>query len=248
MYRKGVHQMVEGDYVGAVQTFRSIRRDYPEHDLYHDTCFKLGTAYYMLERYDSSAVFFNLASESKKASLVENGLFNLGLALEKHRDLKRAASAFWMLAMRFPLSERFERSLMRSAYALERIGELEEGVRVYKGLLDYAREPETAAEAMYWMGESFSEMGEHLRAAVEFLRVGYMFPREAAWAGTASYRAGVECEKIGLVTHAATIYEQNVARFGSGSDWGSASKERLIELQGDLIQPGQNSTERGEEH
>ena len=233
VYRQGIELMVEGNYPGAVAAFAEVERDYADHPLYRDACFKLGTAYYMAERFDSSAYYFDLASESNKASLVENAFFNLGLALEKHGDLTPAARAFWSLAIRFPLSERFERSLMRTAYSLERAGELEEAVRIYRGLLNYAEERETAAEAVYWTGESFSEMGDHLRAAVEFLRVGHMFPGEAAWAGTACFRAGNECEAAGLTDHAAAIYEQNVRRFGKGTDWGRASAERLAELRGE---------------
>jgi TolA-binding protein len=247
VYRKGVHHMVEGEHARAVRAFRLIEQDYRQHDLYHDACFKLGTAYYMMGRYDSSAVYFRIASQSEKASLVENAFFNLGLALEKHGDLASGARAFWSLAMRFPMSERFERSLMRCAYAHERIGRLKEGARVYKGLLHYAQDPETAAEAMYWMGETFSEMGKHLNSAVEFLRVGHMFPEETAWAGTARYRAGVECEKIGLIGHAATIYEQNVARFGTETDWGNASEERLTLLREGTIEPRNPTTQPNED-
>jgi TolA-binding protein len=86
------------------------------------------------------------------------------------------------------------------------------------------------AETRYWMGESFSEMGDHLRAACEFLRIGYLYPKEGQWAGTASYMAGAECEKAGLTDHAAAIYRQNVRKFGKTSDWGKASDERLTEL------------------
>jgi TolA-binding protein len=230
VYRRGIEYMVEADYRSGVEAFSVIERDYPDHDLYRDACFKLGTAYYMAGSYDSSAIYFELATESEKASLVENAFFNLGLALEKHGDLKRAARAFWSLVVRFPLSERFERSLMRSAYALERAGEPGEAIRIYKGLLNYAGDQETAAEALYWMGESFSEMGDHLRAAVEFMRVGHEFPGEAAWAGTAWFRAGAECEAAGLTDHAVAIYERTVSRFGKRTDWGKASAERLIEI------------------
>jgi tetratricopeptide (TPR) repeat protein len=230
IYRQGIDRMVEGDYPGAAEAFMTIERDYPDHELYRDACFKLGTAYYMAGDYDSSAEYFAIASESNKASLVENAFFNLGLALEKQGDLARAARAFWSLAVRFPLSERFDRSLMRTAYALERAGEPKEAIRIYKGLLNYAEDRETAAEAVYWIGESFSEMGDHARAAVEFLRVGHLFPGEAAWAGTACYRAGVECEAAGLTDHAIAIYGENVRRFGKDTDWGKASGERLAEL------------------
>jgi TolA-binding protein len=230
IYRKGIHHMVEGDYAQALEAFLRVKRDYPNSDLYFDTLLKLGTACYMLERFDSSAVYFEAAVEAGEASVVENAYFNLGLALEEAGRLEPASRAFLALAMRFPFSERFDRALMRAAYTLERAGRPDEAIRIYRDLLQYAEAPETAAEAMYWIGESFAEMGEPIRAACEFLRVAYLFPDGGPWTGTAAFRAGMECEKAGLMDHALLIYRENVRKFGLETDWGSASGDRLDEL------------------
>jgi TolA-binding protein len=231
LYKKGVHLLVKSDYLGATGAFKRIERDYPGSALYYDACFKLGTAYYMNEIYDSSAFYFNIASRSDKPSLVENALFNGGLALDKYGDLDGAAETLRQLALRFPLSQRFERSLMRVAYARERSGRFRDAIKMYENLLHYTVTSEAAAEAHYWIGEAYAGLGEHLRAAVEFLRCAHLYPQEAAWAGTAAFQAGIECERAGLVDHAFIVYRENVRRFGTGSDWGGASAERLAELE-----------------
>jgi tetratricopeptide (TPR) repeat protein len=234
VYRHGIQKLVEGEPGDAARVFHLIEADYPEagvggdesagesnayDDLYFDTCFKLGTTYYMLEKYDSSAMYFELATHSESASLVENAMFNRALALEEAERKGDAAEAFWEHAVTFPFSERFERSLMRSAFTLEAEGRSEDAVRIYSGLLGYAETVETAAEAMYWTGESYAEMGEELRAACEFLRVAFMFPDGGPWTGTSAFRAGLECEKAGLTDHAVRIYRDNVRRFGTETDW-----------------------------
>ena len=119
---------------------------------------------------------------------------------------------------------------MRAAYTLEQAGRPAEAIPVYRGLLQYAEDPATAAETMYWIGESFAEMGEPTRAACEFLRVAHLFPDGGPWAGTAAFRAGMECEKAGLVDHALIVYRENVRKYGTGTDWGRASEERLEEM------------------
>jgi TolA-binding protein len=230
-YREGIHYMVDGDYTRAAGIFRRIEADYPGLDTYYDTVFKLGTAYYMLEKYDSSATSFDMATRAGSASLVEDAYFNLGLALEETGSLDEASDAYRNLAVRFPLSERFERALMRAAYTKEQAGKPAEAIALYKALLRYAEDPESAAEALYWTGEAFAEMGEPLRAACEFMRVVHLFPGGGPWTGTAAFRAGVECEEAGLKDHAMRIYRDNVKKFGTGSDWGQASKERLDELE-----------------
>jgi TolA-binding protein len=223
---------VDAEYAGAVQAFGGIENTYPGSDLYPDAVFKLGTAYYMLEAYDSSAFYFDMAAKAGKASLVEDAYFNLGLALEETGSLEEASEAFRSLALRFPFSERFERALMRAGYTLQQAGRPLEAVSLYEALLRYAGDTETSAEALYWIGESFAETGRPLRAACEFLRLVHLFPDGGPWTGTAAFRAGLECEKAGLPGHAIIVYRENVAKFGTGSDWGRASAERLEELEG----------------
>jgi len=230
LYRKGIYHMVEGDYRPALGAFLKVEKTYPNSELHFDTLLKLGTAYYMLEKYDSSAVYFDMATGAEQASIVENAYFNLGLALEEAGRPEEASRAFRSLAVRFPFSERFDRALMRGAYTLEQSGRPEEAIQVYRDLLQYADDPETAAEAIYWIGESYAEMGRPARAACEFLRVVHLFPDGGLWTGTAAFRAGMECEKAGLIDHALIIYRENVRKFGTKTDWGHASADRLDEL------------------
>jgi TolA-binding protein len=229
-YRVGLDLLVDKSHREAITYFSQIVERYPESDLYHDACFKLGTAYYMAEAFDSSALYFGCASDSRKPEVAENALFNHALTLEESGEYERAAEAFGKIALRFPFGRRFERALMRSAYALEQSGRHREAIPVYRGLLQYVDSPEAQSEAMYWIGESLAELGRHREAAAEFLRVGFTHPDVEAWAGTAWYRAGAECEKAGLADHAVVIYRKTVERFGEGSNWGKASQDRLTDM------------------
>lgn len=231
LYRQGIHHMVKADYASAARAFHTIESDYSGSELFYDTVFKLGTVYYMLDKYDSSAIFFEMATGADKPSLVEDAYFNLGLALEEAGALEEASEAFRSHAVRFPFSERFERALMRAAYTGEQAGRPEQAIAIYEDLLGYTQDPETASEALYWIGESYAEMGEPLRAACEFMRVVHLFPKGGPWTGTAAFRAGMECEKAGLADHALIVYRENVDRFGTGTDWGRASRERLDVLE-----------------
>lgn len=233
VYRKGVSFLLEKAHEEAKQTFLIMKDHFPASRLYPDVCFKLGTTYYLMEAYDSSAVFFRLAADQNKVTLLEDALFNLGLALEQSGAPAAAGEAFLAVAQRFPLSGRFERALMRRGYCLEQNGSPLEALDVYATLLKYAGDPGTRAEANYWLGECLAKAGYHLEAALEFLRTGFMYPEEGAWAGTARYRAGLECERAGLMEAAEMVYRENVRTFGRDSDWGEASFKRLKELAGE---------------
>ena len=230
VYRKGVSFLLEKANPQAKQTFLMMKEHFPESQLYPDVCFKLGTTCYLVGSYDSSATFFRMAVREGKVALLEDALFNLGLALEETGDLTAASEAFYELARRFPLAARFDRALMRSAYCLEKSGAPLEAGNLYRTLLKYARPHETRAEANFWLGECLSKAGHHVEAALEFMRTGHLYPGQEAWAGTARYRAGMECESAGLMNAARLVYDENVRAFGRESTWGKASHERLSSL------------------
>jgi TolA-binding protein len=230
MYRKGVNLLVKGDYPGAEKVFLELADTYPSSPLYRDACFKLGSAYYMMEKYGPSARYFGLAVLSDKPSLVRDALFNLSLALEQTGQFREAAGACRRLAVDFPFSDQFERALVRTGYCLQNAGNPVEAIWFYDAVLKYTDRAETMAETRYWIAESYAQMGDHLRAACEFLRTAYLYPKEGQWAGTASFTAGDQCEEAGLADHAIAIYRQNIRKYGKASEWGKASDERLTEL------------------
>jgi TolA-binding protein len=232
LYARGLQRLSRADYSGAGAAFSRMISNFPTGDLARDACFKLGTAYYMQQRLDSAAVYFGLAALSDKPSLARDALFNQGLALEEIGAFGLAAEAYLRLATRFPLSEQFERALVRCGYCLQSDGRPAAAVGVYRAVLRCADKIETQAEAGYWIGEATSQTGDHLGAACEFLRTAYLYPGQTEWAGTAAFMAGAECEKAGLVDHAVAIYKQNVRKSGKGGEWGKASDERLKELSG----------------
>jgi TolA-binding protein len=233
VYRKGVSFLLEKANQEAKQTFLIMREHFPDTRLRPDIYFKLGTTYYITGAYDSSAAHFRFAADEGKVTLRQDALFNLGLALEEGGDLAAASEAFYELAVKFPYGDRFERALMRSAYCLEKNDLPVEASGLYRTLLEYAGRPETRAEANFWLGECLAKAGFHVEAALEFMRTGYLYPGEEAWAGTARYRAGMECESAGLKNAARLVYEENVRTFGRESTWGQASYEKLQELVGE---------------
>ncbi|MFZ1948207.1 MAG: tetratricopeptide repeat protein [bacterium] len=232
LYARGLQLLGRADYPGAVAAFGRMISGFPMGDLARDACFKLGTAHYMQQRLDSAAVYFGLAALSDKPSLARDALFNQGLALEELGGFSLAAEAYLRLATRFPLSDQFERALVRCGYCLQSDGRPAAAVATYRAVLRYADKVETQAEAGYWIGEAMSQAGDQLGAACEFLRTAFLYPGQTEWAGTAAFMAGAECEKAGLTDHAVAIYKQNVRKFGKGGEWGKASDQRLRDLSG----------------
>jgi len=227
IYREGIEFMIQRRYREALRTFASLLDTLPQSDLYYDASFKLGVAYYQIGAYDSSAAYFELASSTPRTDLAREALFNGGLAWFEIGNYSRAFECFWTYATRFPLDDRFERALLRAGFALDEMGRCAGALAIYEKILNFTTTSTTAAETQYWIGQAYSRMGNHARAALEYLRATYLYPQVAAWAGTASFEAGLECEKAGLLEEATIIYNQTAARFGKETDWGKAALERL---------------------
>jgi len=226
-FRKGIQFMLERRYRDAIKCFRALAATADGTDMYYDSCFKLGTAYYFAGVYDSSAHYFSMAASAPGTELVREALFNGGLAQVEAGNHAGAFESFWTYAIKFPLSKHFQRALLRAAFALEEMDQYGRAIEVYRRFGEYASSIEEAAEAHYWMGHAYAQMGDHVRAAVEYLRVGYMFPQVDAWAGTASFEAGLACEKAGLTDEAIIIYRETARKYGEDTDWGKAALQRL---------------------
>ena len=228
-YFKADQMISNGDYRGAIENLLSIVRK-TGNPLYYESCFRLGSAYYMEGIYDSAAYYFQIASNIDDQSLSRHALFNAALCYESEGQPEKAFENFLKCATGFPFDEQFERSLLRSAFALEELGRFEEATKVYKALIRYSRSRETRAEAQYWFAQCFAKSGKHQRAVVEHLRNLYLFGDQEAWAATSAFEAGMECEVLGWNEEAITIYKIIAARYDKSTDWGRASRIRLRSL------------------
>ncbi len=228
-YFKADRMISSGDYRGAIENLLSIVRK-SENPLYHRSCFRLGSAYYMEGIYDSAAYYFQIASNIDDQSLSRHALFNAGLCYESQGQADKALENFWKCATGFPLDEQFERSFIRSAFALEELGRLDDAIEVYKAVIRYSRSHDTKAEAQYWLAQCFAKSGKHQRAVVEHLRNFYLFGDEEAWAATSAFEAGMECEALGWKEEAIAIYKIIAARYDQSTDWGRSSRMRLRSL------------------
>lgn len=228
-YYRASRSIARGQYRPGIELLLPIVRK-GKGPLYYQSCFRLGSAYYMTGAYDSAGYYFEIASSIDDPRISRDALFNAGLSYESAGQSEKALENFWKCAIRFPLGEQFDRSLLRSGFALEELGRHKAAIDIYRAVVGYSMSRQTKAEAQYWLAQCFAVSGQHQRSVVEYLRCFYLFGDQEAWAATCAFEAGVECETLGWFEEAGLIYKAIIARYGESTEWGRSSRLRLDRL------------------
>jgi TolA-binding protein len=85
------------------------------------------------------------------------------------------------------------------------------------------------AEAHFWMGESFQNSDKWEEAALEYLKVAYLYPENDLWSGTARFRAGEIFEMQGKLNEAALMYQKLAAKY-KNDERGKFAAKKMEEI------------------
>jgi tetratricopeptide (TPR) repeat protein len=130
---------------------------------------------------------------------------------------------------RFPDAPEAAVVLSDIAYCHHEMGQHELAIAAYRKVLPLLDEEEQA-HAHFWMADSLEQLGRFDEAAAAFLKIPYLFPRQAQLAVTAQLRAGDAYRRMGRAGAARSLYEKVVSSQGPESQWGREARRRLDEL------------------
>ena len=74
---------------------------------------------------------------------------------------------------------------------------------------------EIAAEAQYWIGQTLFQQQKYTEAAVEFLKVKYLYPGYVDWVVRAIYQAALVNEKQKRYGEARLLYQTIIKQFNN---------------------------------
>ena len=112
-------------------------------------------------------------------------------------------------------------------YILKERGQYSQAIDYLEGVLEWAR-GDIAAQARYYIGESFQRMGRYRDAIEAYYRVSFhgsgVF---AGWINSADFKRAQCHEELGELAQAASIYDRIIRREGSDSEYGKIAREGL---------------------
>lgn len=207
----------------ALARFRMYINRFPEGEFFHKAYFKIATAYYLQQRFDSAAYFYGVASSDKE--LRQDALQNQLVCKKKAgywRDVVGIAEALLPSAT----AEEEPDLWFDIGYGYLRSGKA--GVAV--DYLTRAVRLQSNPEYHYWLAEAYLTKGDFLRSLWQYQKVVDLFPEDEMWMPTAQYKTGIVFEFLDEFDQARKVYEAIIRTRGTGDTWSREAQQRLEEL------------------
>ena len=88
-----------------------------------------------------------------------------------------------------------------------------------------------SAQAQYWIGETYFTEEDYSKAAIEFLKIKYLFPGVDKWIVKGIFQAGVANEKLQRFGEARKLY-RNIIENYSDEEFSIKAKQKMKEIAG----------------
>ncbi len=215
----------------ALQAYRRQAREFPQNDLSAEAEFRIGEIHFKREAFAEAAGQYQDVLQRYAASRIapEAGV-RLGEAWLRLGDLAGARRAFNKVLTGYPKAAAAARArLGLGKVALEQ-KEFAQARQAFGQVLQMVSD-KTAAEAQYLMGESYWKEGRYKDAALEYLKVKYLYGNETDWVVRAVFRAAECNERLSLLAEARKLYLSVINDF-KNKELAAKAQERLRSLSG----------------
>jgi tetratricopeptide (TPR) repeat protein len=152
-----------------------------------------------------------------------------GTCYERLGDTSGMAEEYLSLIQDYPEVVHFPTQHLRVGTSLLEAGEYKDALKSLRQALVEVRDEASAAEAQYWIGECYRRLGQYEAAAVEYLRVSYLYPDQTAWSVTATYQAALVLQSLGQYEESAVLLAR-VVKAAEGTRQGEFAQKKLDEL------------------
>ncbi|GEM_PF-4693691 len=152
-----------------------------------------------------------------------------GACYERLGDNSGMTEEYLSLIQDYPEVLHFPTQHLRVGTSLLEAGEYKDALRSLRQALVEVRDEASAAETQYWIGECYRALGQYEPAAVEYLKVSYLYPDQTAWSVAATYQAAMVLQKIGDYEESARLLAR-VIKAAEGTKQGEFARKKLDEL------------------
>lgn len=215
----------------ALKILTGIPAKYPDSEITPLAYYNLGDFYYNSQQIANAvAAFQQVLAHPKGRDYHQRALLYL---IRCSKDLKRWDQAIRLTRKylnQYPnADDTFQRKIDLASF-LKELNEFNRAIEHFTALKPYA-DNEKLAEIQFFIAESYEEMGNFQRAAVEFLKVKYTTkPTKLPWHVTAQVRTSDCFKRMGEITKARQILEKIIKERGRGDQFAIFAQKKLDEL------------------
>lgn len=228
----GAVYLVTNHTEDALKILTGIPEKYPDSKVTPLAYYNLGDFYYKSQQVESAIHAFKKVREHELAGdLNERALLYLIQCYQDARFYDQAIVVTREFLDAYPESEHAFRKKIDMAQFLMNLKEFDRAIKNFRALLPFA-DKDTEAEIQFYIAQSYKDVGNYTRAAVEYLKVKYLTqPGKLPWHVTALFESGRCLVKLNQLEQAGKIFKRIVRERGSESSFGRFALKQLQELE-----------------
>lgn len=215
----------------ALEAQATFLRNHPESPLASSVHLRLGRYHLSLGSYLPAAGAFRKVLQSGAGlEQRQEAIWSLLMSYSKAYEYEEAYRIAHRLLREYPHHPRTNAAQLEIGHILMGRGKHSDAVVFLEKVLEWAK-GDDAAEARFYIGQAYQQMGQYRTAIEKYYRVGYYgADADARWITSADYQRAQCHEQLGEYNSAKSIYERIIQREGSGSEFGKIAAERLRQL------------------
>jgi len=192
---------------------------------------RLGHHHFTLGRYLPAAGSFRRVLDGKATpDQRRDAIWQLLQCYVKAFEYDQAQRTAKRLLREFPDHPQTNAVQLEIGYILIQRGQFTEAIAFLERVLEWA-EGNDAAEARYFIGQAYQQMGDYRKAIERYYGVSYHGSGASSqWITSADFQRALCHEELAETAQAGSIYERIIRRDGSGSEFGRLAQQRLSNL------------------
>jgi TolA-binding protein len=178
-----------GNYGEAISRYSTVVSAYPDSEYAGQSQFKKALCYELQENYDQACEeYVKLTYIYPDHALVADATIRLGNYYYKQKSYKVSGRIFYQFHKKNPTHKLAPEALFLSAQCEYKQATYKEAAALFSQVIEtYPDEKELRAEAMYWLGDSQTQLGDFARAYQTLKKLTWDYP-DSKWAKIARGR------------------------------------------------------------
>lgn len=218
-----------GNFRDAIKGFEEYLSRNPKGRSRTQAHFHLASAHYQQKNNEQALRHYKAALESPDATsqVRFRSAFNAAIVHEKLSQWGEAGAMYEQIREQWPDYQDGASLLVSAGFAWLNGGNPARARVAFEGALRDTAVVERRAEAHYWYSKTLDQLGLVEEAVAEYLKVGYLYPKEPMWGLTALFEVGQIYERSGDRERARRMYERIVQQDGRSGSLGSRALKYL---------------------
>jgi TolA-binding protein len=215
----------------AIDAFARQAGDYPKNKIAPEALLKLGDIYQRQADCTRAIGSYQKVVETyPETETAGRAKLQIGVCYLKLGESDLANRTFDQIIDKYPESEIAFRARLELGKNSLSNSRFDDALRDFKAVVAF-QTPDLSAEAQYWIGEVFFNQKDYAKAAIEYLKIKYLFPGVPTWSVRGIYQAGLANENQQRFGEARLLYRNIIEQYPD-KEYQQKAQLRLQQISG----------------